>query len=187
VNLLAADCRPGRPDIDRRLDVDHQHGYAKQQKEAGKILPALLIDHQRRHVRSRGAVRRSPGRCYARGLDAGHRIRARSVDRAMTGGLADTAAPTRPKAGASVFIQVLDPKPGGLPPSGGKWIILADGRAGSARGRAGPAAGRARLARYREVVANGVALYPAILPGCKPGDKYGVSCRGNRTSCATIN
>ena len=115
------------------------------------------------------------------GLDAGHKgFGLGLLIEAMTGALADTAAPIGRRLGSD-----------GVHPGGRSGSLrraaafkrqmdhLADAahaskpRAGGERVRL---PGERGLQRYREAVANGVALYPAILPALEPwAQKYGVA------------
>jgi L-lactate dehydrogenase len=160
-------------------------GYAKQQKEAGKILPGLwLIDHQGHATSDPAALfAEHPGALLPLGgLDAGHKgFGLGLLIEAMTGGLAGHGRADPAEGwGASVFIQVLDPEAfGGLAAFRRQMDHVADA-AHASRPRAGGEQvrlpGERGLRRYREAIAGGVALYPSILPLLQPwADKYGVA------------
>jgi L-lactate dehydrogenase len=160
-------------------------GYAKQQSDAGKMLPGpWLIDHE-------GNATSDPGALFAKakgallplgGLDAGHKgFGLGLLIEAMTGGLAGHGRADPAEGwGASVFIQVLDPEAfGGLAAFRRQMDHVAD-IAHASRPRAGGEQvrlpGERGLQRYREAIAGGVELYPAILPLLQPwADKYGVA------------
>lgn len=160
-------------------------GYAKQEKDAGRTLPGpWLIDHEGRATSDPGALFTEPKGALLPlgGLDAGHKgFGLGLLIEAMTGGLAGHGRADQAEGwGASVFIQVLDPDAfGGL----AAFIRQMDHVAGTAhasRPRAGGdrvrLPGERGLQRYRQAVANGVALYPAILPALQPwADKYDVA------------
>jgi L-lactate dehydrogenase len=160
-------------------------GYAKQQKEAGKILPGpWLIDHQGQATSDPAALFADPPGALLPlgGLDAGHKgFGLGLLIEAMTGGLGGHGRADPPEGwGASVFIQVLDPEAfGGLAAFRRQMDHLADAAHASRprlEGEQVRLPGERGLQRYREAVANGIALYPTILPALQTwADKYGVA------------
>jgi L-lactate dehydrogenase len=160
-------------------------GYAKQQSDAGKMLPGpWLIDHE-------GNATSDPGALFAKpkgallplgGLDAGHKgFGLGLLIEALTGGLAGHGRADPPEGwGASVFIQAIDPDAfGGLPAFRRQTDHLADAAHASHPRSGGDGVrlpGERGLQRYREALVHGVALYPAILPALKPwAEKFGVA------------
>jgi LDH2 family malate/lactate/ureidoglycolate dehydrogenase len=115
------------------------------------------------------------------GLEAGHKGYALALlVEALTGGLAGFGrADPREGWGATVFVQALDPAAfGGADAYTRQMDSLVDAchdatpRAGVARVRL---PGENGMTRHREQTANGVALFPAILPALQPwAEKLGV-------------
>lgn len=160
-------------------------GYAKQQMDAGRPLPGpWLIDHEGRATSDPGALFREPKGALLPlgGLDAGHKgFGLGLLVEAMSGGLAGHGRADPAEGwGASVFIQVLDPEAfGGSVAFRRQMDHLADA-ARSSRPRSGGEPvrlpGERGLQRYRRSIAEGVALYPAIMPALQPwADRYGVA------------
>ena len=159
-------------------------GYAKQENDAGRTLPGpWLIDREGRATSDPGALFTEPKGALLPlgGLDAGHKgFGLGLLIEAMTGGLAGHGRADRPEGwGASVFIQVLDPEAFGGLAAFKRQMDHVAGAARASQPRAGGeqvrVPGERGLQRYRQAVADGVALYPAILPALRPwADKYGV-------------
>lgn len=159
-------------------------GYAKQQKEAGRTLPGQwLIDHEGRATSDPAALFDDPPGALLPlgGLDAGHKgFGLGLLIEAMTGGLAGHGRADESEGwGASVFIQVLDPKAFGGLAAFKRQMDHLSGAAHASQPRAGGEQvrlpGERGLQRYRQALAHGLALYPAILPALRPwADKYGV-------------
>ncbi|MEP6998093.1 MAG: Ldh family oxidoreductase [Betaproteobacteria bacterium] len=160
-------------------------GYAKQQMEAGKSLPGpWLIDHRGGATSDAAALFNAPKGALLPlgGLDAGHKgFGLGLLIEAMTGGLAGHGRADEPEGwGATVFIQVLDPESfGGLAAFKRQMDHLADAAHASvprAGGEPVRLPGERGLQRYRQALAEGVSLYPAILPALQPwADRYGVA------------
>jgi L-lactate dehydrogenase len=160
-------------------------GYAKQEMLAGRKLPGpWLIDHQGRPTHDPGVLFNDPKGALLPlgGIDAGHKGFALGLlIEAMTAGLAGHGrADPRAGWGGTVFVQVIDPEAfGGID----AFLRQMDFLAASARDtpvRPGAEGvrlpGERGLKRYREQLANGVTLYPTILPSLEPwAQKYGVA------------
>jgi len=159
-------------------------GYAKQQMLAGKRLPgAWLLDAQGEPTTDPAALfgERAGALLPLGGVDAGYKGFALGLlIEAMTAGLAGHGRADRPRGwGAIVFVLAIDPEAfGGLSAFKRQMDYVAD-----AARRAKPRAdvdrvrlpGERGLARYREQLARGVALYPSILPALAPwAAKYAV-------------
>jgi L-lactate dehydrogenase len=160
-------------------------GYAKQEMDAGRTLPGpWLIDNEGSATSNPGALFTEPKGALLPlgGLDAGHKgFGLGLLIEAMTGGLAGHGRADPPDGwGASVFIQVLDPEAfGGLTAFKRQLDHLAHA-AHASRPRAGGQGvrlpGERGLQRYRRSIAEGVALYPTILPALQVwADKYGIA------------
>ncbi|MGH8851320.1 MAG: Ldh family oxidoreductase [Casimicrobiaceae bacterium] len=160
-------------------------GYAKQQMEAGKTLPGpWLIDHQGHATADPGALFSEPKGALLPlgGLDAGHKGFAMGLlIEAMTGALAGHGRADPSEGwGATVFIQVLDPEAfGGLAAFKRQMDHVAAAAHASTPRRDGERVrlpGEHGLQRYRRQLAQGVSLYPSILPALRPwAEKYGVA------------
>ncbi len=148
-------------------------GYALQQMRAGKQLPgAWLVDAAGRPTADPAAMVKEPKGALLPlgGIDAGHKGFALALlVEALTGGLAGHGRADPPEGWTgTTFVQVFDPDAfGGLD----AFRRQMDAVAAAARGaRPRPGVDRIRLpgerglARYRDQIAHGVALYPAILP-----------------------
>jgi L-lactate dehydrogenase len=160
-------------------------GFAIQQMKAGKQLPGpWLIDHQGNATTDPGAMLDEPKGALLPlgGLDAGHKGYALGLlVEAMTAGLAGHGRADPPAGwGGTVFVQVYDPEAfGGLSAFKRQMDFLA----ASARNtpvRTGDEGvrlpGERGLQRYREQLADGVLLYPTIVPALAVwAKKYGVA------------
>jgi len=152
-------------------------GYALQEKAAGRQLAGpWLIDHDGNATRDPGAMVGPPKGALLPlgGLDAGHKGFALALlVEAMTAGLAGYGrADAASGWGATVFVQVYDPDAFG---GGAEFKRQMDFVAESARKtpvRAGTEPvrlpGERGAQRYREQLAQGVALYPTIMPALEP-------------------
>src|SRR2546428_1412059 len=160
-------------------------GYARQQMAAGMLLAgAWLTDYQGEPTNDPSALFNEPKGALLPlgGIDAGHKGFALGLlIEAMTAGLAGHGRADSPTGwGGSVFVQVLDPEAvGGLAAFKRQMGFLARAARNT---KPRPGGGRARppgergMQRYREQLARGVALYPAILPALGPwAEKYGVA------------
>ena len=160
-------------------------GYAKQQMTAGERLPGpWLIDHQGKPTSYPAALFNEPKGALLPlgGIDAGHKgFGLGLLIEAMTAGLTGHGRADPPEGwGGTVFVQVLDPEMfGGLAAFKRQMDFLVDAARNT---RPRPGVDRVRLpgehglARYREQLANGVALYPTILPALAPwAQKLGVA------------
>lgn len=160
-------------------------GYAKQEMLAGRKLPGdWLIDHEGTPTDDPAALFNEPKGALLPlgGVDAGHKgFGLGLLIEAMTGGFAGYGRADPPAGwGGTIFVQVFDPEAfGGLAAFKRQMDFLVD----SARGAAvRPGSDRVRLPgergmqRYREQLANGVALYPSILPSlARWAEKFGVA------------
>ena len=148
-------------------------GYALQQMRAGKQLPgAWLVDAAGRPTADPAAMVKEPKGALLPlgGIDAGHKGFALALlVEALTGGLAGHGRADPPEGWTgTTFVQVFDPGAfGGLD----AFRRQMDAVAAAARGaKPRPGVDRIRLpgerglACYRDQIAHGVALYPAILP-----------------------
>jgi L-lactate dehydrogenase len=160
-------------------------GFARQQMLAGKRLPgAWLIDADGSPTSDPSALFDEPTGALLPlgGIDAGHKGFALGLlIEAMTAGLAGHGRADPPAGwGASVFVQVLDPDAfGGLSGFKRQMDFVADA-AHNSRPRAGVdrvrLPGERGLQRYREQLADGVALHPTIMPALAPwAQKYAVA------------
>jgi L-lactate dehydrogenase len=160
-------------------------GYALQQMRAGKQLPgAWLVDAEGRPTADPAAMVNEPKGALLPlgGIDAGHKGFALALlVEALTAGLAGHGRADAPEGWTgTAFVQVFDPEAfGGLD----AFCRQMDAVAAAARGaklRPGVERilmpGERGLARYREQLAQGVALYPTILPALAAwAKKYGVA------------
>lgn len=160
-------------------------GFAFQQHAAGRQLPGeWLIDHLGNATRDPAALSAEPKGALLPlgGIDAGHKGFALALlIEAMTAGLSGHGRVDPPAGwGGTVFVQALDPEAfGGL----AAFVRQMDFLVESARSnpvRAGAEAvrlpGERGFQRYREQSANGVALYPTIMPKLLPwAEKFGVT------------
>ena len=152
-------------------------GYAFQQHAAGRQLPGeWLIDHLGNATRDPGALRAEPKGALLPlgGIDAGHKGFALGLlVEAMTGGLTGHGRADPPAGwGGNVWVQVLDPEAfGGLDAFKRQMdFLVATARSTPVRPGADPVRlpGERGFQRYREQSANGVALYPKIMPTLEP-------------------
>jgi L-lactate dehydrogenase len=160
-------------------------GYAKQQMLAGKRLAGpWLIDADGEPTNDPAALFDEPTGALLPlgGIDAGHKGFALGLlVEAMTAGLAGHGRADPPAGwGGTVFVQAIDPEAfAGLDAFKRQLDHVAEAahgappRAGVDRVRL---PGERGLERYREQLANGVALYPTILPALAPwAKKYTVA------------
>jgi L-lactate dehydrogenase len=160
-------------------------GYALQQKRAGKRLPgAWLIDAEGNPTNDPSAMVDEPKGALLPlgGVDAGHKGFALALlIEALTAGLAGHGRADPPEGwGGTVFVQVLDPEAFGGRSAFIRQMDFVAAAARSAKPRPGVERvrlpGERGLQRYRDQLANGVALYPTILPALAPwAEKYGVA------------
>ena len=160
-------------------------GFVLQQHAAGRQLPGeWLIDHLGTATRDPGALSTEPKGALLPlgGIDAGHKGFALGLlIEAMTGGLAGHGRADPPAGwGGNVFVQVLDPEAfGGLAAFKRQMDFLVQtARSTPVRPGAEPVRlpGERGFHRHREQIANGVALYPTIMPALEPwAEKFGVA------------
>ncbi len=152
-------------------------GYAFQQHAAGRKLPGeWLIDHLGNATRDPAALADEPKGALLPlgGIDAGHKGFALGLlIEAMTAGLAGHGRADPPGGwGATVFVQVLDPEAfGGLAAFKRQMdFLVTTAHDTPVRPGTEPVRlpGERGLQRYREQIANGVALYPSIMPKLVP-------------------
>jgi len=159
-------------------------GFAKQEMQAGRKLPgAWVIDHAGNATDDPNALHAEPKGALLPlgGLDAGYKgFGLGLLVEAMTAGLSGHGrADPREGWGGTVFVQVLDPEAfGGLAAFRRQMDHVAAAcrdakpRPGGARVRL---PGEAGMKRLREQRAQGVALYPTIMPALVPwAEKLGV-------------
>ena len=155
-------------------------GYAKQQMVAGKQLPGpWLIDHQGNGTSDPGSIFNEPKGALLPlgGLDAGHKgFGLGLMIEAMTAGLGGHGrADPVVGWGGTTFIQVLDPEAfAGIKGFERQMDHLATlARASKPRAAGEPVRmpGERGMQRYRQQLAQGVALYPTILPSLSPWAK----------------
>jgi LDH2 family malate/lactate/ureidoglycolate dehydrogenase len=160
-------------------------GFTFQQHAAGRMLPGeWLIDHQGNATRDPAALSADPKGALLPlgGIDAGHKGFALALlIEAMTAGLAGYGRADPPAGwGGTVFVQAIDPEAfGGLAAFKRQMDFMAESaHATPVRAGAEPVRlpGERGLQRYREQTANGVALYPKIMPALLPwAAKLGVA------------
>jgi len=160
-------------------------GFANQERAAGRRLPGpWVVDGEGKATDDPGVLAREPKGALLPlgGLDAGHKgFGLGLLVEALTAGLAGfgRADPTE-GWGGTVFVQVLDPEAfGGLDAFRRQMDHLVRA-ARASRPRPGiervRLPGEAGLRRRREQRAEGVALYPAIMPALEPwARKLGVT------------
>jgi LDH2 family malate/lactate/ureidoglycolate dehydrogenase len=160
-------------------------GFANQEMQAGRRLPgAWLVDAAGNATSDPAPLFREPKGALLPlgGLDAGYKgFGLALVVEALTAGLAGHGRADPPEGwGGTVFVQVFDPEAfGGLT----AFRRQMDHIARTARdARTRPGADRVRLPgeagmkRRREQLANGVALYPTIMPALLPwATKLGIA------------
>jgi LDH2 family malate/lactate/ureidoglycolate dehydrogenase len=160
-------------------------GYARQRLDAGAKLPGpWLIDALGHATDDPAVVWNAPKGALLPlgGIDAGHKgFGLGLMIEALTAGLSGYGRADAVEGwGATVFVQVLDPEAfGGLAAFRRQMDFMADA-ARSAKPRPGVdrvrLPGEGGLKRYREQKANGVALYPTIMPALLPwAEKLGVA------------
>ena len=152
-------------------------GFANQELRAGRTLPGpWVIDAAGNATADPAALVNEPKGALLPlgGLDAGYKgFGLALVVEALTGGLAGLGRADPPEGwGGTVFVQVIDPEAfGGLTEFRRQMdhIVRAahasTPRPGVDRVRV---PGEAGMKRRREQLANGVALYPAIMPALDP-------------------
>jgi L-lactate dehydrogenase len=152
-------------------------GYTMQRKRSGEKLPGpWLIDAQGNETDDPNVLWNDPKGALLPlgGLDAGHKgFGLGLMVEALTAGLAGFGRADPAEGwGGTVFVQVIDPNAfGGLDAFKRQMDFIADA-AHSAKPR--PDIDRVRLPGerglkcYREQTANGVALYPTIMPALAP-------------------
>jgi L-lactate dehydrogenase len=160
-------------------------GFANQEMRGGRTLPGnWLIDAE-------GNATADPARLFTEpkgallplgGLDAGYKgFGLALVVEALTAGLAGHGRADPPEGwGGTVFVQVMDPEAfGGLPAFRRQMDHLSRvARDSKTRTGADPVRlpGEAAMKRRHDQQANGVALYPAILPALLPwATKLGIA------------
>jgi len=116
------------------------------------------------------------------GIEAGHKGYSLALlDEALTAGLTGHGRADAPEGwGATVFVQILDPEAfGGLSAFKRQMSWLVDACHAATPRPGGPKVrvpGERGLALYREQLANGVALYPGIMPALAAwSEKLGVA------------
>ena len=167
-------------------------GYAKQEMEAGRRLPgAWLIDDKGNATDDPGALFADPKGALLPlgGLDAGYKgFGLALLVEALTAGLSGHGrADPREGWGGTVFVQVLDPEAFGGLAAFKRQMDHMVRAAHESKPRPGVARvrlpGEAGMGRLREQRANGVALYPTIMPALEPwAAKLGVAAPGKTTS-----
>jgi LDH2 family malate/lactate/ureidoglycolate dehydrogenase len=160
-------------------------GFARQQRDAGRRLPGpWLIDAEGNATDDPNALYTDPKGALLPlgGLDAGYKgFGLGLLIEGLTAGLAGFGRADPGEGwGATAFVQVLDPEAfGGLAAFRRQLDFLADAAHGS-KPRPGVERvrlpGEAGMRRYREQRAQGVALYPTIMPALAPwAEKLGVA------------
>ena len=152
-------------------------GFANQELRAGRTLPGpWVIDAAGNATADPAALVNEPKGALLPlgGLDAGYKgFGLALVVEALTGGLAGHGRADPPEGwGGTVFVQVIDPEAfGGLAEFQRQMDHMVRAahastpRPGVDRVRV---PGEAGMKRRREQLANGVALYPAIMPALEP-------------------
>ena len=160
-------------------------GYAKQQMLAGERLPgAWLIDAEGNPTDDPGALFSEPKGALLPlgGIDAGYKgFGLALLIEALTAGLAGHGRADPPAGwGATAFVQAIDPEAfGGLAEFRRQMDFVADAaRKSTPRPGGEPVRlpGERGMQRRRDQLANGVALYPTIVPALRPwAQRYGVA------------
>jgi LDH2 family malate/lactate/ureidoglycolate dehydrogenase len=160
-------------------------GYAKQEMTAGRKLPgAWLIDHEGNATDDPAALFHEPKGALLPlgGLDAGYKgFGLALLVEALTAGLSGFGrADPLESWGGTVFVQVLDPEAfGGLAAFKRQTDQIVRSARESKPRPGGPPVrlpGEAGMRRLREQRAQGVALYPSIMPALVPwATKLGVA------------
>jgi L-lactate dehydrogenase len=152
-------------------------GFAKQEMNAGHRLPgAWLIDAQGNATDDPGALFREPKGALLPlgGIDAGYKgFGLALIVEALTAGLAGHGRADPPAGwGGTVFVQALDPEAfGGLAAFRRQMDEVARAAHASAPRPGGDPVrlpGEAAMRRLRAQKADGVALYPTIMPALTP-------------------
>lgn len=159
-------------------------GFAKQEMNAGRRLPgAWLIDAQGDATDDPGALFREPKGALLPlgGIDAGYKgFGLALIVEALTAGLAGHGRADPPAGwGGTVFVQALDPEAfGGLAQFRRQMDEIARAAHASTPRAAGVPVrlpGEAAMQRLRAQTAEGVSLYPTIMPALAPwAEKLGV-------------
>ncbi len=169
----------GRPDPRRHLELDHEHGL-REAADGSRQEAAGRVAHRRRRAtrpttRPRCSTEPKGALLPLGGLDAGYKgFGLALIVEALTAGLSGFGrADPHEGWGATVFVQVLDPEAfGGIAAFRRQMDHMVDApRTRRSRGRASSACGcraKAGMRRLREQRANGVALYPTIMPALAP-------------------
>jgi len=160
-------------------------GYALQQMRAGNRLPgAWLIDAGGNPTNDPSAMVNEPKGALLPlgGIDAGHKGFALALlVEALTAGLAGHGRADPPEGWTSTtFVQVLDPEAFGGIAAFRRQMDAVAAAAHNAKPRPDVdrvhLPGERGLAHYRDALAQGVPLYPRILPALEPwAKKYGVA------------
>ena len=163
-------------------------GFAKQEMQAGRKLPgAWVIDHAGNATDDPNALYTEPKGALLPlgGLDAGYKgFGLGLLVEAMTAGLSGHGRADRPEGwGGTVFVQVLDPEAFGGIKAFKRQMDHVVAACHDAKPRADVARvrlpGEAGMKRLREQSAQGVALYPTIMPALVPwAEKLGVAVPG---------
>ncbi len=163
-------------------------GYALQQMRAGNKLPgAWLIDARGEPTDDPAAMVSEPKGALLPlgGIDAGHKGFALALlVEALTGGLAGFGRADPPEGWTSTtFVQILDPDAFGGLAAFRRQMDAVTAAARNARPRPGVdrvrLPGERGLAHYRDALARGLSLYPAILPALSAwAERYGVPLPG---------
>jgi L-lactate dehydrogenase len=160
-------------------------GFAAQQAKAGKKLPGpWVIDHEGNATDDPNVLSGEPPGALLPlgGLDAGYKgFGLGLLIEALTGGLAGFGRADPPEGwGGTIFVQVLDPAAFGGLAAFRRQMDFVVGAAHASKARPGTARvrvpGEAGMARLAEQRANGVMLYPTIMPALVPwAEKLGVA------------
>jgi L-lactate dehydrogenase len=160
-------------------------GYTAQRRAAGEKLPGpWLIDAEGNATDDPNVLWSEPKGALLPlgGLDAGHKgFGLGLLVEALTAGLSGFGrADPREGWGGTVFVQVLDPEAFGGGDAFKRQMDFIVDRAHGAKPRPGVdrvrMPGERGMQRYREQIANGVALFPTIMPALAPwAEKLGIA------------